>query len=159
MNSAWKEADAQAAISRYAREGVSRELALRVYSTRLLGRDPQLVLHGGGNTSLKARARDLGGEEVDILYVKGSGHSMGPIEPAGMPAVRLAPLLALRGRETLSDTDFARVQKGYLLDPLAPAPSVEMLLHAFVPARYVDHTHATAVLSLIDQPNGHALCS
>jgi rhamnose utilization protein RhaD (predicted bifunctional aldolase and dehydrogenase)/NAD(P)-dependent dehydrogenase (short-subunit alcohol dehydrogenase family) len=159
MISAWKESDAQAAVDRYARDGVSRELALRVYSTRLLGRDHQLVLHGGGNTSLKARARDLSGDEIDVLYIKGSGHDMGTIEPAGMPAVRLAPLLALRARGSLSDADFARVQKGYLLDSLAPAPSVEMLLHAFVPARYVDHTHATAVLSLVDQPNGQALCA
>jgi rhamnose utilization protein RhaD (predicted bifunctional aldolase and dehydrogenase)/NAD(P)-dependent dehydrogenase (short-subunit alcohol dehydrogenase family) len=159
MNSAWNEGEAEAAVERHAREGVSRELALRVYSTRLLGRDPQLVLHGGGNTSLKARARDLAGEEIDILYVKGSGWDMASIEPAGMPAVRLAPLLALRSRESLSDADFARVQKGYLLDPLAPPPSVEMLLHAFVPARYLDHTHATAVLSLVDQPNGQKLCA
>src|SRR4051812_24412688 len=159
MISAWKESDAQAAVDRYGRDGVSRELALRGYSTRLLGRASQLVLHGGGNASLKARARDLTGEDVDVLYVKGSGHNMGTIEPAGMPAVRLAPLLGLRARHELSDTDFARVQKAYLLDPLAPAPSVEMLLHAFVPARYVDHTHATAVLSLVDQPNGQALCA
>src|SRR5947209_14588920 len=121
MISAWKESDAQAAVDRYGRDGVSRELALRVYSTRLLGRDPQLVLHGGGNTSLKARARDLSGDEIDVIHVKGSGHDMATIEPAGMPAVRLAPLLALRARDELSDTDFARVQKAYLLDPLAPA--------------------------------------
>src|SRR5947209_3602399 len=111
MISAWKESDAQAAVDRYARDGVSRELALRVYSTRLLGRDPQLVLHGGGNSSLKARARELTSGEVDVLHVKGSGHDMATIEPAGMPAMRLAPLLALRGRESLSDSDFARVQK------------------------------------------------
>jgi len=159
MNSAWNEREAEAAVERYAREGVPRDLALRVYSTRLLGRDPQLVLHGGGNTSLKARARDLTGEEIDVLYVKGSGHDMASIEPAGMPAVRLAPLLALRTRDELSDADFARVQKSFLIDPLAPPPSVEMLLHAFMPARYVDHTHATAVLSLLDQPNGQKLCA
>jgi rhamnose utilization protein RhaD (predicted bifunctional aldolase and dehydrogenase)/NAD(P)-dependent dehydrogenase (short-subunit alcohol dehydrogenase family) len=159
MNSAWNEREAEAAIERYAGGGVPRELALWVYSTRLLGRDPQLVLHGGGNTSLKARARDLTGDDVDVLYVKGSGWDMASIEPAGVPAVRLAPLLALRARESLTDADFARVQKGFLLDPLAPPPSVEMLLHAFVPARYVDHTHANAVLSLIDQPDGQALCT
>jgi rhamnose utilization protein RhaD (predicted bifunctional aldolase and dehydrogenase)/NAD(P)-dependent dehydrogenase (short-subunit alcohol dehydrogenase family) len=158
MNSAWDEREAQEAVERYACEGVSPELALRVYSTRLLGRDPKLVLHGGGNTSLKARARDLTGDEIDVLYVKGSGADMGMIEPAGMPAVRLAPLLALRTRKSLSDTDFARVQRGYLLDPLAPAPSIELLLHAFMPARVIDHTHATAVLSLIDQAEARALC-
>jgi rhamnose utilization protein RhaD (predicted bifunctional aldolase and dehydrogenase)/NAD(P)-dependent dehydrogenase (short-subunit alcohol dehydrogenase family) len=75
-----------------------------------------------------------------------------------MPAVRLAPLQALRARKELSDDEFARVQRAFVLDPLAPAPSVEMLLHAFMPARFIDHTHATAVLSLIDQPNAAALC-
>ncbi len=159
MISAWNDSDANTMVERYAREGVSRELALRVYSTRLLGRDPQLVLHGGGNTSLKARTSDLTGEEIDVLYVKGSGQDMSTIEPGGMSAVRLAPLLALRARERLSDEDFSRVQKGYLVNPLAPPPSVEMLLHAFVPARYVDHTHATAVLSLVDQPNAQERCA
>ncbi len=158
MKSGWNERDAQSSVGCYAREGVTPELALRVYSTRLLGRDPNLVLHGGGNTSLKTRARDLTGEDIDVLHVKGSGADMGAIEPAGMPAVRLAPLLALRRRDELNDEDFARVQRAFLLDPLAPPPSVEMLLHAFMPARFIDHTHATAVLSLIDQPNAQALC-
>jgi rhamnose utilization protein RhaD (predicted bifunctional aldolase and dehydrogenase)/NAD(P)-dependent dehydrogenase (short-subunit alcohol dehydrogenase family) len=158
MKSGWNKGNAQAAVERYVRVGVSPELALRVYSTRLLGRDPSLVLHGGGNTSLKARARDLTGEEIDVLYIKGSGHDMRDIQPAGMPAVRLAPLLALRTRDALTDDDFARVQRAFLVDPLAPAPSVEMLLHAFMPARFTDHTHATAVLSLIDQPDAQALC-
>ena len=155
MKSAWNEREAQAAVEQY---GGDSEFALRVYSTRLIGRDPSLVLHGGGNTSLKARARDLTGEEIDVLYVKGSGSDMATIEPDGMPAVRLAPLLALRTRDELSDEDFARVQRAFLLDPLAPAPSVEMLLHAFIPARFIDHTHATVVLSLIDQPDAQALC-
>jgi rhamnose utilization protein RhaD (predicted bifunctional aldolase and dehydrogenase)/NAD(P)-dependent dehydrogenase (short-subunit alcohol dehydrogenase family) len=155
MKSAWNEREAQAAVEQY---GGDSDFALRVYSTRLIGRDPSLVLHGGGNTSLKARARDLTGEEIDVLYVKGSGSDMATIEPDGMPAVRLAPLLALRTRDELSDEDFARVQRAFLLDPLAPAPSVEMLLHAFIPARFIDHTHATVVLSLIDQPDAQALC-
>jgi len=108
MKSAWNEREAQAAVEQY---GGDSEFALRVYSTRLIGRDPSLVLHGGGNTSLKARARDLTGEEIDVLYVKGSGSDMATIEPDGMPAVRLAPLLALRTRDELSDEDFARVQR------------------------------------------------
>jgi rhamnose utilization protein RhaD (predicted bifunctional aldolase and dehydrogenase)/NAD(P)-dependent dehydrogenase (short-subunit alcohol dehydrogenase family) len=159
MKSAWNDHDARDAVEQYAADGFAADLALRVYSTRLLGRDPRLVLHGGGNTSLKARARDLAGDETAVLYVKGSGRDMSAIEPAGMPPVRLAPLQALRTRDDLSDDDFARVQRAFLIDPLSPAPSVEMLLHAFVPARYVDHTHATAVLSLIDQPDAAALCA
>jgi len=159
MKSAWVERDAEDAIDRYAARGIARELALRVYSTRLLGRERNLVLHGGGNTSLKGTARDLSGAETDVLYVKGSGRDMGAIEPDRMPAVRLAPLRALRGRDALDVNEMARVQRGFLIDPLAPSPSVEMLLHAFLPARFIDHTHATAVLSLIDQPDSERLCA
>ncbi len=159
MKSAWVERDAQHLIDEYAPLGIAPALSLRVYTTRLLGRDPKLVLHGGGNTSLKAKTRDLAGNETDVLYVKGSGWDMGVIEPAGFPAVRLEPLLALRSHETLSDDDFVRVQQGLRLDPLSPVPSVEMLLHAFMPAPFIDHTHASAVLSVVDQPDGEALCA
>src|SRR5258708_15765256 len=89
MQSAWNDRDAEAAVARY--ENLGRDLALRVYTTRLLGKDPRLVLHGGGNTSVKTRLADLNGEEVDVLCVKGSGWDMGSIAPAGLPAVRLAP--------------------------------------------------------------------
>jgi len=159
MRSAWVERNAKMAVDRYRRAGVAADLALRVYSTRLLGGDPRLVLHGGGNSSLKTTARDLSGAKVAVLRVKGSGSDMGSIEPAGFPAVRLEPLRALRARKTLSDDGMAAAQRAYLIDPRAPSPSVEMLLHAFVPAKFVDHTHATAVLSLIDQPNAEELCA
>jgi len=153
MKSAWVERDAKQAVDRYGKAGFDAELALRIYSTRLLGRDPKLVLHGGGNSSLKTTARDLAGAEVAVLRVKGSGWDMGTIEPAGFPAVRLEPLRALRTHKTLSDDEMTRTQRAYLIDPQAPSPSVEMLLHAFMPAKFVDHTHAATVLSLIDQPN------
>jgi rhamnose utilization protein RhaD (predicted bifunctional aldolase and dehydrogenase)/NAD(P)-dependent dehydrogenase (short-subunit alcohol dehydrogenase family) len=159
MKSAWVERDAEAAVDRYGEAGVAADLALRTYSTQLLGRDSKLVLHGGGNTSLKTAMRDLTGEQIAVLRVKGSGADMGAIEPAGLPAVRLEPLRRLRARENLSYFEMARVQRAYLIDPQAPSPSVEMLLHAFLPATYVDHTHATAVLSLIDQPNAAELCA
>src|SRR5712691_4099459 len=158
MQSAWVDRDAAALIDRYAKDGVPAELALRVYSTRLLGRNPKLVLHGGGNTSVKTRVRDLLGEGVEVLCVKGSGWDMAEIEPAGLPAVRLDPLKALRSRETLSDEDMVRIQRALLIDPAAPTPSVETLLHAFLPQKFVDHTHSAAVLSLSDQPDGAALC-
>ncbi|HWP15881.1 MAG TPA: bifunctional aldolase/short-chain dehydrogenase, partial [Xanthobacteraceae bacterium] len=135
-----------------------RDLALRVYTTRLLGQNPKLVLHGGGNTSVKLRMNDLNGEEVDVLCVKGSGWDMGTIEPPGLPAVRLEPLRKLRRRNALSDEDMVRVQRTNLIDPSAPNPSVETLLHAFLPHAFVDHTHSTAVLSLTDQPDGESLC-
>ncbi len=158
MKSAWSDRDAEAAIAAYAPSGVPRDLALRIYSTRLLGRDPKLVLHGGGNTSLKTRLRDLAGDGVDVLCVKGSGWDMGTIEPAGLPAVRLAPLLKLRARDALSDEDMVRVQRANLIDPASPNPSVETLLHAFLPHAVVDHTHSTAILSIVDQANSRELC-
>ncbi len=158
MKSAWVDADAQALVSHYEASGIAADLALRVYSTRLLGRDPKLVLHGGGNTSVKTRLRDLNGETVDVLCVKGSGWDMGHIEPAGLPAVRLDHLRKARSRRSLSDEDMVRLQRANLIDPMAPNPSVETLLHAFLPHAFVDHTHATAVLGLVDQENSRALC-
>ncbi|MDE2227432.1 MAG: bifunctional aldolase/short-chain dehydrogenase [Alphaproteobacteria bacterium] len=158
MKSRWNDDEAEALAARYAQQGVDRDLALRVYSSRLLGQDPRLVLHGGGNTSVKLRLRDLLGDEVDVLCVKGSGWDMANIEPAGLPAVRLAPLLKLRALNHLADDDMVRVQRANLLDPGAPNPSVETLLHAFLPVRFVDHTHANAVLSLVDQPDGEKIC-
>ena len=159
MRSNWIERDAKAAVDHFDRTGIDAALALRVYSTRLLGREPMLVLHGGGNTSLKTTARDLLGEDVAVLRVKGSGYDMATIEPAGLPAVRLEPLRKLRAHEALSDDEMARAQRAFLIDPQAPSPSVEVLLHAFMPAKFVDHTHATAVLGLIDQPNSAELCA
>ena len=158
MRSLWSDSEAEAFVARYGETGVSRDLALRVYTTRLLGGDPRLVLHGGGNSSVKTTMRDLLGEAVEVLCVKGSGWDMGNIEPAGLPAVRLAPLRTLRRLERLADEDMVNLQRGNLLDSAAPNPSVETLLHAFLPAKFVDHTHATAVLALTDQPEGEALC-
>ena len=159
MESAWRDNDAAALVDAYAKDGVGADLALRIYTSRLLGRDRLLVLHGGGNTSVKTRAVDLSGEEVDVLCVKGSGWDMASIEPAGHPAVRLEPLLKLRDRATLSDEEMVRYQRAYLLDPGAPNPSVEALLHAFLPHKFIDHTHSTAVLSIADQPNAEAMCA
>jgi rhamnose utilization protein RhaD (predicted bifunctional aldolase and dehydrogenase)/NAD(P)-dependent dehydrogenase (short-subunit alcohol dehydrogenase family) len=159
MKNRWVERDAQAWVNRLAQRGVGSDLALRVYTTRLLGQDPRLVLHGGGNTSLKTKVPDLLGEATEVLCVKGSGHDMATIEPAGLPAVRLQPLRKLRAREALSDDELVRVQRANLIDPMAPTPSVETLLHAFVPHTFVDHTHASAVLSLVDQPNGEEICT
>jgi rhamnulose-1-phosphate aldolase/alcohol dehydrogenase len=156
MQSAWTDSDADAAVAAY--ENLGRDLALRVYTTRLLGQDSRLVLHGGGNTSVKTRLADLNGDAVDVLCVKGSGWDMGSIEPAGLPAVRLAALKKLRAREKLSDEDMVRLQRANLIDPMAPNPSVETLLHAFIPHKFIDHTHSTAVLALTDQPDGEALC-
>jgi rhamnose utilization protein RhaD (predicted bifunctional aldolase and dehydrogenase)/NAD(P)-dependent dehydrogenase (short-subunit alcohol dehydrogenase family) len=154
MKSQWSATDAAAFVAKYGAE----DMGLRVYTTRLLGSDPRLVLHGGGNTSVKTVAKDLLGEAVDVLCVKGSGWDMGNIEPAGLPAVRLAPLLKLRRLEKLSDEDMVNFQRGNLMDSGSPNPSVETLLHAFLPHKFIDHTHSTAVLSLTDQPDGETIC-
>jgi rhamnose utilization protein RhaD (predicted bifunctional aldolase and dehydrogenase) len=158
MQSRWVDRDAKATVDRYAKAGVAPELALRVYTTRLLGGDPLLVLHGGGNTSVKTRARDLVGDDVEVMFIKGTGAAMASVEPAGMPAVRLDMLRKLRALDDLSDDDMVRVQRSSLIDPTAPSPSLELLLHAFIPHAFVDHTHANAVLSLVDQPDGSKLC-
>ncbi|HWE99287.1 MAG TPA: bifunctional aldolase/short-chain dehydrogenase [Caulobacteraceae bacterium] len=157
MKSLWNEAEARAAVAHYGAAGVGEDLALRTYSARLLGADPALVLHGGGNTSVKTRARDLYGDEVEVLCVKGSGWDLATIEPPGHPAVRLAGLLRLRSLERLSDEDMVGVQRQNLLDSAAPNPSVETLLHAFIGEKFIDHTHSTAVLALADQPDAEAI--
>jgi rhamnose utilization protein RhaD (predicted bifunctional aldolase and dehydrogenase)/NAD(P)-dependent dehydrogenase (short-subunit alcohol dehydrogenase family) len=159
MQSLWSDKNADAAVTRYADNGVSPDLALRVYTSRLLGGDPSLVLHGGGNTSVKTVVSDLVGEPTQVLCVKGSGWDMAAIEPAGLPAVLLGPLRTLRRRDALSDEDMVRVQRANLIDPGAPNPSVETLLHAFLPHKFIDHTHATAVLSLADQPDAAERCA
>ena len=158
MRSRWSHAEAAAFVARYAERGVAADLALRVYSSRLLGAEPQLVQHGGGNTSLKTVTPDAFGAPIEVLCVKGSGWDLGDIEPEGLPAVRMAPLLDLRRLNTLSDEAMVDAQRGALIKSTAPNPSVETLLHAWIPHRYIDHTHANAVLALSDQPDGEALC-
>jgi rhamnose utilization protein RhaD (predicted bifunctional aldolase and dehydrogenase)/NAD(P)-dependent dehydrogenase (short-subunit alcohol dehydrogenase family) len=159
VKSRWVERDADAMVTHGAEMGIDRDLALRVYTTRLLGRDPKLVLHGGGNTSLKTRALDRLGAEVEVLRVKSSGSDMAAIEPEGMVAVRLEPMRQLRALPAIDDEELIRIERSNLLDPSAPNPSVEMMLHAFLPHKFVDHTHATPVLSVIDQPDGEKKCA
>jgi rhamnose utilization protein RhaD (predicted bifunctional aldolase and dehydrogenase)/NAD(P)-dependent dehydrogenase (short-subunit alcohol dehydrogenase family) len=158
MESRWSDAEAAELVARYAERGVAEDLALRVYTSRLLGQDPRLVQHGGGNTSLKTTVKDAFGAPVEVLCVKGSGWDMADIEPEGLPAVRMAPLLALRRLNSLSDEAMVDAQRGALINAASPNPSVETLLHAWAPARYIDHTHANAVLALTDQPDGEAIC-
>jgi rhamnose utilization protein RhaD (predicted bifunctional aldolase and dehydrogenase) len=151
MQSRWNEETARQYRDRYAEHGEA--LALRIYTSHLLGADPTLVLHGGGNTSVKTTRRDVLGDEVRVLCVKGSGSDLAEVGPAGLPAVRLDPLLALRRLGELGDDAMVNALRAALLDGSAPNPSVETLLHAFLPHAYVDHTHANAILVLTDQPD------
>lgn len=153
MKSLWSDEDARAAVDRWG-PASGEELALRVYTSRLLGRDPTLVLHGGGNTSVKATGREITGEEVPVIYVKGSGWDLASIEPAGFPACRMGPLERCLALPALDDESMVKALRSQMLDPQSPTPSVEALLHAFLPGRYVDHTHANAVLTVVDQPDG-----
>jgi len=149
----WSDADATGYISRYH----NPDVALRIYGSRLLGQEPRLVLHGGGNTSVKTTEPDLFGIETEVLRIKGSGWDLAAIEPVGLPAVRLEPLLKLAQLEQLSDEAMVNYLRGCLMDSSAPTPSVETLLHAFLPHKYIDHSHALAVLAVVDQTDGENL--
>src|SRR5882724_7444879 len=130
------------------------DLGLRVYTSRLLGRDKSLVLHGGGNTSVKIREKNLFGEEETILYVKGSGWDLETIEPQGFSPVRLAHVLRLAELPALSDPEMVNQLVTHMLKAAAPAPSIETILHGLMPLKFVDHTHADAVLSVTNTKDG-----
>ena len=140
MKNLWSDREAAASVKRYAKMGVNKDVALRVYTTRLLGSDPRLVIHGGGNTSVKTRMRDLTGRELDVLCVKGSGWNMADIEPPGLPAVRHEPLRELAALEALSDEDMVNTQRGNLLDSTSPNPSVETLARISAAQIYRPHS-------------------
>ena len=123
-------------------------LALRVYTSRLIGGDPNLVLHGGGNTSVKHRITNLFGESEDVLFVKGSGWDLKTIEAQGFAPVRMDTLLKMAELESLSDSDMVSQQRAAMLNPDAPNPSIEAILHAILPFNHVDHTHADAVVTI-----------
>jgi len=132
----------------------SSDLAQCVYASRLLGQEKTLVLHGGGNTSVKSRERNIFGEEEDILYVKGSGWDLAKIEAAGFAPVRLAHLLRLTTLDSLTDKQWANELNRSVTDLAAPPVSVEAMLHALLPEKYVFHTHSDALLTLTNTPQG-----
>src|SRR5687767_6314218 len=145
MKSLWNDAEA----SQY-----TTDLGLRVYTSQLLGRDSTLVLHGGGNTSVKVRERRVTGEEEDILYVKGSGWDLETIREPGFAPVRLAHLRKLAKLEALSDPQMMNELATQVTRAGAPAPSVETILHAILPHKYVDHTHADSALAVTNTADG-----
>ena len=158
MKSKWSDIAVRKIVKKYAAEGIGEDLALRVYTTRLLGSDARLVLHGGGNTSVKTKMFDPIGEEVEVICVKGSGCNMENIEPFQMPALRLDAIRKLRELKDIPDEIMINAQRGALLDSTSPTPSVETLMHAFLPHKFVDHTHSDAVLSVCDQSDGELIC-
>ncbi len=146
MKSLWNEGEASALNNDL--------LKLRVYTSRLLGKEEDLVLHGGGNTSVKIKKTNIFGQEEDILYVKGSGWDLATIEEPGFAPVKLDALLALAELDELSDLEMVRNQRMAMIDPGAPNPSVEAILHALIPYTFVDHSHADAVVTISNTPNG-----
>jgi rhamnose utilization protein RhaD (predicted bifunctional aldolase and dehydrogenase)/NAD(P)-dependent dehydrogenase (short-subunit alcohol dehydrogenase family) len=145
MKNRWNDRDAATYVG---------DLPQRVYSSRLLGTEPTLVMHGGGNTSVKSTVKDIFGESLDVLFVKGSGWDLETIEPRGFAPCRMQHLSRLAELQSLSDTQMAVELKQSLTDINAPAPSVEAILHAILPARFVDHTHADAILTITNSPHG-----
>lgn len=132
----------------------STDLDLRVYTSRLLGKNSSLVLHGGGNTSVKTTIKNLFNEEEEVLYVKGSGWDLATIEAAGFAPVKMETLLKMADLSVLSDNDMVKYQRAAMLDPNAPNPSVEAILHAIIPFKFVDHTHADTVVTVSNTANG-----
>jgi rhamnose utilization protein RhaD (predicted bifunctional aldolase and dehydrogenase)/NAD(P)-dependent dehydrogenase (short-subunit alcohol dehydrogenase family) len=147
MESRWDDAEAA---------GQDGDLGLRVYSSRLIGQDRSLVLYGGGNTSVKLRRTTLFGEPEDLLFIKGTGFSLDTISESGFAPVRLTDLTALAGLPRLSDLEMTRQLRLATVDPAAPAPSVEAILHAILPFKFVDHAHADSVIALTNTPSGTA---
>ena len=126
------------------------ELDLLVYQSRLIGADPGLVVWGGGNTSLKVTQEDFRGRDTNCMLIKASGSDMKVAQGQDFPAVRLDDILLLSERDSLSDEEMVDYLNRCMLDPNAPRPSIETLLHAFLPYESVVHSHADAVIALTD---------
>jgi len=156
MESGYKDHEAKALIDELG-PAHGEDLALRVYTSRLLGLERELVLHGGGNTSVKSTAKDIFGEPASVLFIKGSGHDLATIGPSGFPACRLAHLRRCCELPSMSDVEMVTELRGQMMNPSSPTPSVEALLHAYLPAKFIDHTHADAVLAVVDQPDSGPL--
>ncbi len=146
MENRYKENEAEQFIAAY--KDVPADLALRVYTSRLIGAEDDLVLHGGGNTSVKSRVTNIIGEEMEVLFIKGSGWDLGIIEPQGFPALDLPYLNKLRPLPSLSDEEMVNQFRTHMLDSSAPNPSIETLVHSFLPHKFIDHTHADAIVTL-----------
>jgi rhamnose utilization protein RhaD (predicted bifunctional aldolase and dehydrogenase)/NAD(P)-dependent dehydrogenase (short-subunit alcohol dehydrogenase family) len=158
MKSSWSDKKATEFVSQYAAQW-GEDLAYRTYSARLLGAEKSLVLHGGGNTSVKSRYTNLLGDAVEALFVKASGYDLSLIEPEGHPALDLEYLSRLRELPELSDKAMVREIRTHLLEDESPTPSIETLVHAFVAEKFMDHTHANAILALTNQPDGQKVVS
>ena len=158
MKNLWNHSQSLKYINYYKKYNVSKELALRIYTTHLLGGEKKLVLHGGGNTSVKSNYKNIFGDEVKVIYVKGSGWDMSNLTHNGMPGLNINPLLKTLSLKKLNDENMVNFLRSNLINSNSPNPSVETLLHAYLPHKYVDHTHSNAFLSLVNLKNSRDIC-
>jgi len=149
MISLWNDEDAKTFLN--------DSLQLRVYASRLLGSQPDLVLHGGGNTSVKVKKENIFGDIEDIIYIKGSGVDLKTIKVEGFAPVKLEALNKMIALENIDDADLLRFQRSAMTDPDSPNPSIEAILHAIIPFKYVDHTHADSVITISNNERGEEL--
>ncbi len=157
MKNLWNKNIANYYIKKYKKKKVSKDLALRIYSTHLLGSEKKLVLHGGGNTSLKETQNDIFNKMTNVMHVKGSGWDMSNLTEEGMPTVFLDPLIKTLKFKNMTDSNMVNFLRNNLLNSSSPNPSVETLLHAFLPHKYIDHTHSNAILSLVNLENSNTI--
>ena len=155
MKDQWNDKALRAVKAKY--PSLDPDLSARIYTSRLLGSETALVLHGGGNTSVKVRETDLFGNQREVLYVKGSGGNLADIGPDGFVGLDLERLRRLQILESLSDADMEAEINAARVSADGPAPSVEALVHAFMPHRFIDHTHSDAILILTNLENGRAI--
>jgi rhamnose utilization protein RhaD (predicted bifunctional aldolase and dehydrogenase)/NAD(P)-dependent dehydrogenase (short-subunit alcohol dehydrogenase family) len=153
MESRWSDAKAAEYIERYGPKW-GEDLALRTYLGALIGMEDRLVLHGGGNNSVKTSLTNILGEHRSIIFVKASGANMAAIEPEGYTALDLEYLKKLRALSEISDEEMRSEFQTHMCHARAAAPSIETLVHAFIPKKFIDHTHADAILTLTNQPDG-----
>ena len=158
MKNLWNDSKSLDYIKYYKKFKVTKDLALRIYTTHLLGSEKKLVLHGGGNTSVKTNYRNIFGEIKRAIYVKGSGWDMSNLSEQGMPGLNIEPLLKTLLLKKLDDNNMVNFLRSNLINSNSPNPSVETLLHAYLPHKYVDHTHSNAFLSLVNLSNSKEIC-
>ena len=153
----WNDEDAAIIAADAGQDPAERALALQIYASRLIGADPDLVLHGGGNTSCKVTRKNIFGQDNSVLHIKGSGHDLASIGPQGMPGLRLEPIRALASLDRLHDEDMVNAVRGAMLNACDPQPSIETPLHAYLPHAFINHTHATAMIALADLPEADGI--
>jgi len=153
MINKWRKEIASEYVARYTKRCTS-DLALRTYTSRLIGEKKELVLHGGGNTSVKSTYANVLGQLIPALFVKASGYDLASIEPDGHVGLDLEYLQRLRSLPELPDATMVNELQTHRLTAEGARPSIEALMHAFIPAKYVDHTHPDAILALTNQRHG-----